>query len=413
VTNLTYRFAQPDELPEISRLVTHSFPGSARPLEVVQAQLRDPVIGGGVETLFIAENKARPAAALHLYPLRQWIGGELIRVAGVGMVTVSPTHRKQRVAGELMTQALRAARERGDAASALYPFRVSFYQKLGYGQAGVAEQYLIPPDSLPDSPERMRVELLEDENARREALELYQRWAVTQTGQMQRNERLWQELCTAQDRALVGYRSEDGAIAGYALVIYRTDLPRLKRYLEVDELVWTSAASRRGLYAWLASLNDQWERILIRALPSHHLGDWIREPRLPPDSAPAWRLYAPAATLLHGPMFRLVDVAAAWQQRRIAEAKSFAVTFDVSDEQIEENRSSWRLGFEQGRVALDRKSAQAAIRTNVSTLSRLYIGSLTPHDALAAGLIECDRMEVLEPLGQVLALPEAWTFDRF
>jgi predicted acetyltransferase len=411
--SLTYRFAKPDELPEISRLVTHSFPGANRPLAQVTEQLRDPVIGGGVESLFIAENKARPAAALHLYPLRQWIGGELIPVAGVGMVTVSPTHRKQRVAGDLMTHALRAAHERGDLGSALYPFRVSFYQKLGYGQAGVAEQFLIPPDGLPDSQERLRIELLDQEASQREALELYQRWAVTQTGQLQRNERLWAELCTVQDRALVGYRAEGGALEGYALVIYRTDLPRPRRYLEVDEMVWTSGASRRGLYAWLASLNDQWERILIRELPSQRLGDWIREPRLPPDSAPPWRLYAAGATLLFGPMFRIVNLESAWQQRRVADAKAVAIGFDVVDEQIEENRGKWRLTFEHGRVAIDQKAAQANIRLNVSTLSRLYIGSLSPRAALAAGLLECDRPEVLDPLGQLLALPEPWTFDRF
>jgi predicted acetyltransferase len=411
---LRYRFARPDEIPAIARLVAHSFPGPNRSAAVWEEQLRDPVQGGGAETLLVAEDTGRHAASLQLYPLRQWIGGQALSIAGVGMVTVSPAHRKRGLAAQLMTRALRAARERGDSASALYPFRVSFYQKLGYGHAGMALQYQVPPSALPDSPERTQVELLDHDNAYREALELYHRWVRAQTGQLERSERLWTQLCTAQDRALVGYRARGGALEGYALVVYRTDLPRAQRYLEVDELVWTSLAARRGLYAWLASLGDQWEQVLLRALPSHQLVDWIREPRLPHAAAPGWGLWAPAATLMMGPMFRLLDLRRAWEQRQVIATPPFVIAFNVVDEQLEENCGRWRLAFDDTRVTIDQQaSADVEIGLNTSTLSRLYIGSLTPRAGLEAGLLDCSRPELLDRLGVALALPEAWTFDRF
>lgn len=412
--SLRYRFSRPDEIPAIARLVAHSFPGPNRSAALWEEQLRDPVFGGGAETLLIAEDNGRPAAALQLYPLREWIGGQSLPVAGVGMVTVSPAHRKRGVAAELMIKALHSARERGDVASALYPFRISFYQKLGYGHAGSALQYQVPPAALPDSPERTQVELLDDDHGRREALELYQRWARTQTGQLERGERLWTLLCTAPDRALVGYRTRAGVLEGYALVVYRTDLPRGQRYLEVDELVWTSPASERGLYGWLGSLGDQWEQVLLRALPSQHLGDWIREPRLPHAAAPNWGLWAPAATLMMGPMFRMLDLRGAWEQRSVVETPPFAVALNLADEQIDENKGRWRLDFDGGRVTIDQQShADLEIGLNVSTLSRLFIGSLTPRAGLDAGLLECSRPELLDQLGDALALPEPWTFDRF
>ncbi|MGH7443600.1 MAG: GNAT family N-acetyltransferase [Longimicrobiales bacterium] len=408
------RFARPDEIPEVGRMVAHSFPGPTRTPGWWDEQLRDPRYGGGAETLLIGAAAGRIVAACQLHPLRQWVAGTALKVAGVGTVAISPAHRQQRFAGDLLTAALRAARARGDVASALYPFRVSFYRRLGYGDAGAVLQWRVPPASLPDAPERLSVEVLESAHERVEALALYDQWARSQTGQLERSGRVWTHLCTLPGRALFGYRASGGELEGYAFVTYRVDLPRAARYLEVEELVWTTDAARRGLYGWLASLGDQWERLLIRTLPGHRLADWLSEPRLPHDAAPGWGLWTPAATLLMGPMFRLLDVGAAWEQRRAPDHTSLAVACDVDDPQIEENRGCWRLTFDAGRVRVERDTAaDLTLRLDISTLSRLYIGALSATAGVAAGLIACDRPDLLAPLDGALTLPVPWTFDRF
>ena len=154
--------------------------------------------------------------------------------------------------------------------------------------------------------------------------------------------------------------------------------------------------------------------MLLRELPSSRLADWVREPRLPPNAAPGWGLWAPAATLMHGPMFRLIDLKAAWEQRSVNNTAPFAVAFIVIDEQIPENNGTWRLTIDGTRVAVDRQpQGDLTIGLDISTLSRLFIGALSPQQAVNAGLLECDRPELLATLGQALAVPEPWTFDRF
>ncbi len=413
---LQYRFATPDEIPAVARMVAHSFPGSPRTPAWWHEQLADPVYGGGAETLVVGLEAGRFVAALQLHAVRQWVAGNRIPMAAVGTVSIAPTHRKRRLAAELMTAALRMARERGDVASALYPFRSSFYKKLGYGQSGEALQYQIAPALLPDSDERYKVELLESAETRSEALSLYAGWASAQTGQLERGQRIWTHLIEQQDRALVGYRGPDGKLEGYALAIYRTDLPREERYLEVDELVWTTPAARRGLYGWMSSLGDQWERILLRALPSHRFGDWIRESRLPLGAAPLWGLWAPGATLMMGTMFRVVDLPSAWSLRASCAGPSLAMNLEVVDEQLPDNAGAWRFVCDGERVSAARSGTtdgSATLRLDISTLSRLFIGSLSATAALSAGLAEIDRPEVLPALDAALALPEPWTFDRF
>ncbi|MHB1167731.1 MAG: GNAT family N-acetyltransferase [Longimicrobiales bacterium] len=407
------RYARDADVSAVARLVCHSFPRPERTRESVEAILREPRFGGGTDTLLVGEYDGRVAGALQVHPLRQWIGGAGLPMTGIGTVVISPAYRRRGLAEQLVAASLRAGRERGDVVSALYPFRVGFYHRLGYGNAGVAEQWQIPARALNDSPERMRVEMLED-GARDEALALYNEWVRTQNGHVERTVGMWRFLVDQPLRAVAGYRDEDGSLGGYAVVAYRTDLPPRDRFLEVEEIVWTTLASRRGMLAWLASLADQWDRLLIRTLPSHRMQDWVSEPRLPADAAPAWQLWSPAATLMMGPMFRLIDMEAAWQQRGTAGTAGARVTLEVDDTYLPENAGRWTLSIEGGGAAVSRNGdAAATLRLGIATLSRLYIGAVSPSAALTAGLLECDRPDMLPALDDALALPEPWLFDRF
>lgn len=412
---VTFRFAEPAELPEAGRLAAHSFPAPSRTPAWWLEHLREPLYGGGAETLWVGEEGGRIAAACQLHPLRQWIAGSALEVAGLGTVAISPSHRRRGLAGELVTRGLRAARERGAVGSALYPFRVSFYARLGYGLAGHALQYRISPDCIPDAPERSRVELAETDAARAEVREMYEAWAASQTGQLARPEALWERMLAPGERALAVFRGESGRVEGYALALYRVDLPPQERYLEVEEIAWRTPEARRGLFAWLGSLGDQWRQLLVRVLPSHHLGAWLTEPRLPQGSAPAWGLWFPSATLLAGPMFRVLDLEGAWRQRAVAPEASLTLGLEVSDPTVSENAGSWRLRLEGGRVEVERGGGRTDLdlRLDVSTLSRLFVSALSPSAALGAELLSTDRPERLAELDRALHLPEPWTFDRF
>ena len=283
----------------------------------------------------------------------------------------------------------------------------------GYGVAGESLQYMVPPGTLPDSHERLRVELLDSEEAREEGYALYATWARTQTGMLERSSHVWSSLVTQQDRAFVAYRGRGGALEGYAIVAYRTDLPRDTRFLEVEEIVWLGTEARLGLYGWLHSLGDQWERVLVRSLPSQRFADYIQEPRLPHGAAPPWGLWAPAATLMMGPMFRLLDVESAFARRTVNDG-SMTVALHVQDAVLAINDGRWFLSCDAGHASLARKgTATVTLALDISTLSRIYIGALTPTQAVAAGLMTCDRTDLLPKLDALLALPEPWTFDRF
>jgi predicted acetyltransferase len=412
----TFRPARREEVPEIARLEAHSFPSTQRGHGWWEDWLMNGP-HGGLEALWVGEEAGRPIAACQLLWMRQWIGGVTIPVMGLGSVAIAPTHRRRGMAGRLLTAGFEHARERGDVGSVLYPFRASFYEDLGYGLAGEAHQYQVPPALLPDDREgRKRVRLVTTEADERAMFAVYTEGARHQTGQMDRSERNWSKAWGGEDQAAVVYWSDSGEAEGYCIVRYRADLPLTERFLEVEERMWLTLEAQRGIYGWLSTLGDQWREIVYRAHPEEGFGDRLHEPRLPLLSAPGWGLWFPSATLLRGPMFRLLDVPEALALRPVSAAVEITLGLEVDDEQIPENRGAWRVHMEGGRCEVEPLrggAVDATLTLPVDTLSRIYIGAIAPWQAVAGGLASIDNPGVMQVLDAALHLPKPWTFDRF
>ena len=413
----TFRPARPDELEEVSRLQTHSFPAPGRGHQWWMEFLKDGP-HGGLEALWVAEEDGRLVGACQLLWLRQWIAGAALPVTGVAGVAISPTHRRRGLAQRMLVAGFEHARERGDVASALFPFRASFYEDLGYGLAGEAHQYQLPPALLPDDKaERVKVRLV-DTPADLDALKaVYAEAArLLQTGQLDRTERSWSRSWGHDDQAAVVYWSDDGVPEGYCIVRYRADLPLDRRYLEVEERAWLTIPAQRGIYGWLSTLGDQWREIAYRAHPEEGFGDRIREPRLPLLQAPSWRLWFPSATLLRGPMFRVLDVPEALERRALASEAELTLKLEIEDAQVLENRGPWRVRMEGGALQVEPwigGRVDASLAMPVQTLSRIYIGAIAPWQALAGGLATLDGADVVKMLDRAFEVPKPWTFDRF
>ena len=80
----------------------------------------------------VAEEGGVALADASAIPMRQNIRGNVYPLAGVAGVATLPLARRRGVARELVTALLARMRDAGDAVSALYPFRPSFYQRFGF-----------------------------------------------------------------------------------------------------------------------------------------------------------------------------------------------------------------------------------------------------------------------------------------
>ena len=76
------------------------------------------------------ENKA--VAAATVYPMTQNIRGHIYPAGGVASVSTHPEGRRKGYARKMLTHLFAYHNEQGHAVSLLYPFRESFYTRLGY-----------------------------------------------------------------------------------------------------------------------------------------------------------------------------------------------------------------------------------------------------------------------------------------
>jgi predicted acetyltransferase len=74
----------------------------------------------------------RPAAVVVSAPLTQNMRGKLYPSSGIWGVSTFPSARRKGYCRQLMASLLLANREGGKSFSSLYPFRESFYERLGY-----------------------------------------------------------------------------------------------------------------------------------------------------------------------------------------------------------------------------------------------------------------------------------------
>ena len=413
----TFRPARPDELEDVARLEAHSFPTPGRgPRWWIDFLSNGP--HGGLESLWVAEEAGRLVGACQLLWLRQWVAGVALPVMGLAGVAISPTHRRRGLAQRMLVAGFEHARERGDVASALFPFRASFYEDLGYGLAGEAHQYQLPPSLLPDDKaERMKVRLVDTPEDVEAMKGVYAEAArLLQTGQLDRTDRSWRGSWGADEQAAVVYWNDDGVPEGYCIVKYRADLPLDRRYLEVEERAWLSIGAQRGIYGWLSTLGDQWREIAYRAHPEEGFGDRIKEPRLPLLQAPSWRLWFPSATLVRGPMFRVLDVCDALKIRALASEAELTLKLEIDDPQVPENRGPWRVRMEGGAMQVEHwigGRCDAELAMPIQTLSRIFVGAIAPWQALAGGLATLNGGDVVKMLDRAFEVPKPWMFDRF
>src|SRR5436190_942163 len=285
----------------------------------------------GLRDVRVAELEGQLVGSLVLYPFQMYVRGQQLPVIGVGSVAVSPEHRRRGVGEACLRAALRELRQRGQHLSILYPFRSSYYRRLGYGVIEYVHQLAMAPANLPLSDEARRVRrlMLPDRSAT-EAL--YDRVAQQGHFTLLRKPDWWSRRLWGYPGDWVVYEGRRrGQIEGYL-------------YYEVEN-------SRPG----------------AETGPSPHTGGGASGPRL-----------------------RTTDVKGALERRPPAGDGRGALVLEVEDPILPLNSRSWRVKMVDGRlrVAAEPSRRLPRLTTSPDALAQLYAGTLSAARAAEVGLVD-------------------------
>jgi predicted acetyltransferase len=361
----------PEELSEFAPIVSWAFHDTVD--GAAQWLRRCPL-----EDLRLGRVDGRLVGGLAMIPMGQWFGGRSVPLLGLAGVAVDASARGSGVAFSMVGQALREARARGLALSALFPSTQALYRKLGYEVAGT---YCRVDLRLGECP-RFRSELeLEDAQPSDQAQieRLYATVARDRPGYLDRGHYIWgrvREYGGTPARGVV-VRSAAG-LEGYAFMGHGPASNEQQHSLRITDFVSVSAGATRRLLDFLACHRSvaQSARWFGGAADQRLL--------LLPD-----KIYKVTVDAYW--MSRIIDVGRALELRGYPEALECELELTVEDELLPENTGNYRLSVSGGRGSVVRVARAVGAWLDVRALSALYTGFLPPRELARAGVLQADE----------------------
>lgn len=293
-------------------------------------------------------------------PMGQHVGGRSVRIGGVLGVAIAAHQRGRGLARKMLCLSLREQRDAGLALSVLYPSTLHVYRSVGYESAGGNYVLSIAPRDIRCTV-RSGLAARPLTDADMPAVEAaYARVGAAQSGSLDRVPYNWQRIRAPRDERADGFVVENaGAVVGWAFV----KATRRDDGFQGMALTDLGATTRSGAAAVLEFLAAH--RSMVRDL-SWHSGP--NDPFMLLLEERTQRLEFWEYT-----MTRILDVAAALQQRGYPRGVSALLDLELTDQILPENDGRWRVEVGDGAVQVKR-GGSGALKMDVAALSPLYTG---------------------------------------
>ncbi len=301
-------------------------------------------------------------------PLTQNVRGKLFGMAGVHDVTTDPTARRQGYAKLVLKQLYAAVREEGRSLSCLYPFRESFYERMGYVN-------FPQPRTAKFAPAPLRPLLDRDLGGSVDRVLLADGYDVFRS-YMLKIRPLVHGLAVFDYYDTIGPRRSNywlavARVAGepVGLMVYDLKGDNITQFTMRAPLFYYHAS--RGKYlllAWIARHIDQASQVELLLSPAEQPETWVEDLHVTVESA------------FITPMGRVLDVAA------MAGMQTGPGRFTASlrDPICPWNEGAWQFASENGALHVSR-ATEAECELSMQAVSALVYGTQDPSDFALRG----------------------------
>ncbi|MDX2239200.1 MAG: GNAT family N-acetyltransferase [Leptolyngbyaceae cyanobacterium bins.302] len=345
-------------------------------LAEMEQELGDGPINPVERKGWVVEDQAGNLVARYRhFEYSQYFAGVRFPMAGVSSVAVAIERRAQGVAQWMLAQALKNIREQDIPLSMLYPFRHSFYRKLGWAVAGISHQYRVSSRVLPLYEERSRIVAYQP-SQETDLKTLYSKVATQHNGWIDRASWTWENFFKPKGGRELYLYKEGETLQGYVVVDFAKLEPEKDQLaVLVREWVAQTPGAYRGLVGFLGTLRDQVTTIVWNCPPDDPFPYLLTEQRhdpaltLPHLSFNFMRLFGMTSG---GFMWRLVDPQRAIVLRPVRSLPPFKLSFHIADPVF--GKEKFTVEFENGRAQITPQPATTVLRTSVDHLAELFSG---------------------------------------
>ena len=322
-------------------------------------------------TCFAAFDGEKPVACAESTAMTQNVRGALLGMGAVWGVTTDPTARRHGLARQLLARLLGSMHEAGEAVAGLYPFRESFYERLGWVTFPQLRMVSFAPDALAPllkldlggEVERMLigdgVSIYHDVARRLQRVTHGMAVVKTPTIAPSRRDSSWLAVARVggEPAGVMLYDLKGEHVADFTM--------RVQRFLPL------TAQARYLLLDWIARHIGQSPQVEMLLGPTERPETWLADLR--PD----------AATSHVAPMGRVVDVAGL-QGLRVGPGR---FTVRVTDPLCPWNEGVWRFESSYGGLAVRAADAGTVVdgELTIQAVSALVYGAHDPGDFVFRG----------------------------
>ncbi len=331
------------------------FPNKEERLELIRTRK-------GIDYFALFEDDA-PAAVAASTPLTQNVRGKVYPMSGIYNVVTHPGYRRKGYSRQVLAALLSTVRDKGWAFTCLYPFRESFYQRLGYitfPQARIAKfsPSTLQPLLKEDLAGELEIIMIKD------GYQVYRDWlydiqpSVHGMGIFQYDN----QASAAANQSWVAIAREEGEPIG--LMLYALKGEEVTRFnFRAQRFIYKNSLGRYLLLEWIARHIDQANQAEIWLPPFELPETWLADMKV--QTEPAWI----------PPMGRVLDMETITGMG-VGEG---SFTAQISDPLCPWNEGVWQFESANGVLAVS-KGGSAECELNINALSALFYGTHDPGD---------------------------------
>lgn len=362
MTEITIRQVQGEEIIDLTRLLDGYAFSATPPLPAREAWAKDISSYGGDAAQFALFEDGTAAAYAASSPMQLNVRGHLYPSGGVWGVTTHPTARRKGYARQMLHHLFTHMHAIGQPFSILYPFRESFYDRLGYTTFPQPRIVRFSPSALlPLLKKELpgQVEMVEIAKGFEEYyLYLQQMQAITH-GMALTSLSLY-ELQGEKNDYWLAIARIDGEIVGLMRYRIQNYASSEERFMQVRNFFYSHSQGKYLLLEWFARHADQVKEIELKLPPGELPETWF------PDLTIQVSSQKP-------PMGRIIDVAGiAGMQTGPGEFSA-----QISDPQCPWNNGNYRFATIDGILHVTATS-EAECELTIQALSALVYGTHDP-----------------------------------
>jgi len=337
-------------------------------------------------------------------------GGAQLPMAGVAMVTVSPTHRRRGILRRLMAAQLDDVADRGEPLAGLTASEASIYERFGYGTATFTTRWELESHHAhlkhaPASDGRVRI--VDATTAAAAAHAVYSRIAPSRVGELSRTEVWWPHLFAPASNGprffTAVHENAAGTPDAFARYTLDADWPDgvASSTLRVLEIQGVEADTEASMWAFLFGID---------------LVGTITAGERPVDDPLRWRLPDPrrlrVRQLRDHLWVRVLDVAASLSARTYGADDTLVL--ELHDEFRPDNSGRWLVDGGPDGATCTRTDRPADLALSAADLGALYLGGVPVSTLAAAGRVrELTTGAVTRGDRAFLAHPSPWCTTHF